>query len=217
MLITRNEIDFQVSDNSLYQSFWNWNEWESATYDNIKKFSNKEKIFIDIGAWIGPITLYAAKLNRVYYAFEPDPIAYAELQSNVITNKLDNVHTYNLAISDTVGYINMGTVELGNSMTRIGYDSNSFSVETTTISKFFVDNNINKDDVGLIKIDVEGAELDILNDEFFNDIKIPVHLSVHTPFFKNESDINKILTFVNRYDNKIETQYPHGFFDVMVY
>jgi len=217
LLITRNEIDFQVSDNSLYQSFWNWNEWESATYDNIKKFSNKEKIFIDIGAWIGPITLYAAKLNRVCYAFEPDPTAYAELQSNVITNKLDNVHIYNLAISDTVGYINMGTVELGNSMTRIGYDSNSFSVETTTISKFFVDNNINKDDVGLIKIDVEGAELDILNDEFFNDIKIPVHLSVHTPFFKNESDINKILTFVNRYDNKIETQYPHGFFDVMVY
>ena len=217
MLVKKNDVEFQVTDNLLYESFWNWNDWEIDTYKNINKFFNQDKIFIDIGAWIGPIVLYAAKYNKMCYAVEPDPIAYRELQANILLNKFNNVYTHNVAISDKIGYTTMGSDTLGNSMTKLGHQHNQFITKTTTISNFLLENNINKNDIGIIKIDVEGAEVNILSDEVFNDTEIPVHLSVHTPFFKHDSDISLISSFVSKYDNKIETYYPHGFFDVLVY
>ena len=38
------------------------------------------KIFIDIGAWIGPYTLIAASMGMKVYAFEPDKVAFQELK-----------------------------------------------------------------------------------------------------------------------------------------
>ena len=59
----------------------------------------------------------------------------------------------------------------------------------------------------MIKIDVEGAEVEIIQDPFFaNNPNIPIHLSVHPPLFNQESyttSINAIYDFCRQYKHYI--------------
>ena len=58
---------------SLYQSFWsNFLNWEQDDLNFVIKKGEQDKIFIDIGAWIGPYTLIAASMGMKVYAFEPE-------------------------------------------------------------------------------------------------------------------------------------------------
>ena len=203
MLVNRCGIDFVVTEGQ-NNTFWNIYNWEQDTYTFLQKFSDPEKIFIDIGAWIGPISLPATKLNKMCYALEPDPIAYKELQTNINLNNIDNIKSYNLAMFNVNGFIKMGSEVLGSSVTSIGSNINTFDVKCITMSCFIEENNINQNEISLIKIDVEGSETEILKDDFFRSTEVPVHLSLHGPYFKNKvEDSSIIIEFINRYKNKV--------------
>lgn len=60
MKIQKEGFEFDVIDHE----FWKDEGWERFTYYCIKNFSNSNKTFIDIGSWIGPISLVASKLNK---------------------------------------------------------------------------------------------------------------------------------------------------------
>ncbi len=201
MLIHKMGYDFTVTDTPAYQTFWNDFQWEQFTYECVGSLSDKDKVFIDVGAWIGPISLYAAKLNKTCYAIEPDSIAFGELQTNLQLNDIDNVKLYNMAISNVNGTIRLGSEELGNSNTRATSTKNSFEVESLTMSEFITRNNIDVNSISMIKIDTEGGEVNILKDPFFAEAKIPLHLSIHMPFFENKDDIKYVYDIVRRYSN----------------
>ena len=67
----------------------------------------KADIFVDVGAAYGWYTLKAANIMRhgLILAFEPDPTAYAVLQTNLAINRIsrDRVKTYMVALSDSEG------------------------------------------------------------------------------------------------------------------
>ena len=64
-----------------YQNFWNnFSNWEQNDLDFLSQIGEENKIFIDIGAWIGPYTLVAASMGMKVYAFEPDKVAFQELK-----------------------------------------------------------------------------------------------------------------------------------------
>ena len=61
---------------------------------------------IDIGANIGLFTLILAKLvgkSGHVYSFEPDPQLFQILNENVKLNQLENVSTFQLAVSNKIG------------------------------------------------------------------------------------------------------------------
>ena len=128
-------------------------------------------VYIDFGAWVGPTALFASSYAKAVYAMEPDPGAYYELHWNVKMNPsiASKAETAQLCISDAAGVLEMHG-ELGSSMSTLleypGADDHrknnntnyaDFKVECMTLQTFLDNKGINIGDVGLIKMDTEGA------------------------------------------------------------
>jgi FkbM family methyltransferase len=130
-------------------------EWQYKQINALKQIAQPYWKYIDIGASTGELLQYFIKSMDYGYAFEPDPMNYANLINRFGNN---NVTIINKAVSDICGNINfwdngshMGNI-LGHDMSFTPY-ANSFLVESTTLDDFLVDKSVD-----FIKIDVEGAE-----------------------------------------------------------
>lgn len=120
------------------------------------KFIDKDKIVLDIGASVGLYTNYFAQHARVVYAFEPVPYCYNEL--NKVLKKQSNIFTFNIALSDHSGvepfYLDPNRLS-NNSLLNLMNGPKIF-VEVRRLDSFAFQ------DIGFIKIDTEGTELDVL-------------------------------------------------------
>jgi len=193
--------NIKISSNQR-EEFWRdveQNKWESFSFDLLDKYIKKDKLFIDIGAWNGVLSLYSAKLGARVISFEPDIVAYNELKDNILLNKdiAENIKYSMKAISNKNGfaYISNITEGFGNSMSSLINRENSKKgnkVECITLPKFITDNNINPSDICLIKIDTEGGEALIIPQcrEFLKKYKPVIYLSLHSFWFPDrENDI----------------------------
>lgn len=146
----------------VYQRF---PEYEEMNYIHNKL--KKGDVFIDIGANIGAISLIAASKvgdHGKVYAFEPNKVVLPRLVENVHLNNMDGIiKVLAMAVSNTnseVTFIN----EEASEVSHISYSKRSEMttelVKTVALNKFIKNNKINK--VKMIKIDVEGAELNVL-------------------------------------------------------
>lgn len=61
--------------------------WETETLALLEPLVKEADLFIDIGAWIGPMTLFAASAGAKVLALEPDPVALEGLRANVALNQ----------------------------------------------------------------------------------------------------------------------------------
>lgn len=126
---------------------------------------------LDIGANFGTFAIPIAKRNPelTILAFEPQRIIFNQLCGNAILNSLDNVYTYNFAISDKEDTI---LIETPNYNTEINIGAFSFDslvkekCPTTTGEKELINlitiDSLNLTNVALLKIDVEGMELSVI-------------------------------------------------------
>lgn len=62
--------------------------WEDETLAWVAARARPGTVFVDIGAWIGPVGLLAARLGARVVALEPDPVARASLEENFALNGL---------------------------------------------------------------------------------------------------------------------------------
>jgi len=140
------------------------------------------KTFVDIGANIGTTTLPAIMEwgFKDVIAFEPDPINFNLLQQNSLQNHVSlKVHAYNLALSDREAILDfeLSTVNAGDHRIRIepgqGRHNDEhlddleeprsiISVEATTFYAFILKHNISIDNFGLVWIDTQGHEGQVL-------------------------------------------------------
>ncbi len=135
----------------------------------IEKNVKEKQVVFDIGANVGFLTLTFSKQvkkNGKVFAFEPEPKNFKKLQENILLNDFENISLNNFAISSINDKLklylsddnNFGTHSLVNE--RIN-STNYVTVETKKLDNFVFQNNINK--IDWIKIDVEGAEIDVIN------------------------------------------------------
>jgi hypothetical protein len=102
------EIDSFQRGSVVFESFWKSverGEWEPYTFSVLDRFVTPETTVIDIGAWIGPVTLYAAKTAKHVFAIEPDPVAFKELSALA---SVPNVSLFNHAILNRNGKVTLG-------------------------------------------------------------------------------------------------------------
>ena len=119
--------------------------------------------YVDVGAFTGQVykkLLDSKKVSiREAHLYEPNPESYVELKKILIPG---HAHAYQVAVSDNVGTVNLIP---GRSMTKIVDDNYSglgdiFSVNCVKLddqSELYTDKKIN-----ILKIDVEGGELNVL-------------------------------------------------------
>ena len=129
----------------------------------------KSKQFVDCGAHMGSWTLVMARHFREVHAFEPQRLLFQQLCGNAALNGLTNVFAYNIGLDARPGQLTLHRpgVDRGSSSARtdvaqrFGADGIPTSPEVIPVAK--LDNYAGiLNDVGLIKIDVEGMELRVL-------------------------------------------------------
>lgn len=84
--IIRSGLPFRVypKDPPGNPDFWHRRmTWETPTYEALAARLALGTVFWDVGAWCGPFTLFAKAAGATTWAFEPDPVAYANLIENL--------------------------------------------------------------------------------------------------------------------------------------
>lgn len=133
--------------------------------------NRKEKVnILDVGAHIGLSTLYF-KLqypNSNIVCFEPNPFTFSLLKENIFTNSLKNVEIHNIAVAknsfekeffiDSSGRNAFSTGSFRKDAWNGTQKSKSIKVKTEPLSKYI------KNEIDLIKLDVEGVEREILKE-----------------------------------------------------
>lgn len=118
---------------------------------------------IDAGANIGLATYYVRRMCKAgkVICFEPNPETFAVLRANAAAGKWDNVVLHNAAVAATDGeaeFAVMADAPLAASMAPRNTDrvTGHIKVPTLNLRPFL------QEPVGLLKIDIEGAEADVL-------------------------------------------------------
>jgi len=126
----------------------------------------KQPVIIDCGANIGMSVLYFKKLypQSKIIAFEANPSAFKLLESNISDNKLLDIELHNTALYDKETNISFfagdrqGSLVASIQKERGG--QGEMKVRAEKLSSYLK----NLDSVDLVKMDVEGAELNIVDD-----------------------------------------------------
>ncbi|MEY4571968.1 MAG: hypothetical protein RLZ10_1185 [Bacteroidota bacterium] len=130
-------------------------------------YARKSEYILDIGSNFGYYSLLACDVNPncKILAFEPAPEMFAVLQHNLRLNQYDNVKALNIGLSDRIGRFDFFVADAkhtgmsGLSMPD-GVGGQKIEVDISTVDSILKEHISFKP--GLIKIDVEGNELNVL-------------------------------------------------------
>jgi len=121
-------------------------------------------VLVDIGAHIGKYTVTAAKLvgnEGMVVAIEPCPVNYHTLLRNIGFNKLQNVIALNFAAWDEDCELKLFTGDTaGHHSAKINRGLGGFTVKAKVMDHILKELHVGR--VDWIKIDVEGAECEVL-------------------------------------------------------
>jgi FkbM family methyltransferase len=128
---------------------------------------------LDIGANLGTFCVPLAKkiTKHKYHAFEPQRIIYYQLCANVFINSLGNVYTYEAGLSnqeadvelevpDYTAETNIGAFSIDKEVRENEYECQTSGGKEKMILMTL--DSVGFENVRLIKIDVEGHELEVL-------------------------------------------------------
>lgn len=156
----------RMPDGSIIFSFFDCiPDFDVMYFDRVyERFGNLKEgnVVIDCGANVGVFTVMAAqKTKGSTIAYEPYPKNYDLLQRNIVVNGLTNVRTFRTAVtSEPEGKIKLFVSDggVGHSIREISH--RFIEVETTNLDRCLQSQP--SFDKAFLKLDVEGAELDIL-------------------------------------------------------
>ncbi len=160
--------------------------WEPETFAVLSQYLDKQHDYLDIGAWIGPTVLYGARKARHVWCFEPDPAAFRALFWNLDLNDMHNVSAFPVALSQGFGVARMASFggERGDSMTSLLNADGDQGVDALTIGWEAFAAEVDLSAVSLVKMDIEGAEFDVLPTliPWLKAQRPALYLSTHAPF-----------------------------------
>lgn len=152
--------------------------WKGFYARNILALLNRlldhsDMVLFDVGANEGEETVFSAKRipEGQVFAFEPNPSVRSRLVQNVALNGFHNVSIQSIGLDSQPGTRVLygpsersgdGTVNEGQGTIypREGVDTPLGQITLSTLDMFVAEHNVPR--VDLIKIDVEGAELNVL-------------------------------------------------------
>jgi FkbM family methyltransferase len=184
--------------------------------DIITRFTPKEgDIVIDIGAHIGLYTIISSKrvgAQGKVVAIEADPENFEMLNSNIKLNQLTNVIPLNYAVYSKETKIKLYLPSGESGFTKyntimpnwINTQEKFVEVNANTLDYLLQLNKIRQEEVNWIKIDVEGAEFEVLKgatDVLSKSKDVAILMELHGPPHIYRPKVEEL---VNLYNFKIE-------------
>lgn len=123
----------------------------------VMDFLGEASVVLDCGANHGAFSVELARKHRArVYGFEPDPRLFPRLP------EVANASFFNLAVSGTGGdmILNLGEGNCSSARFSEGAGQASVTVGATTLDAFCNEKSLRA--IDLLKLDIEGAEIDVL-------------------------------------------------------
>ena len=158
---TRLGFDLCV-DETCGNPYWRLGEYEVGTLGLIRRMLAQGGTFIDVGASVGQMTLFAAiqpSTTRVL-AFEPHATRFRYLSLGVQRAGLGNVDVFPHALGDVEGTAYLRSDLVSPSMVGASPESGASVIEVRRLDDVLAEMNVPR--VDLVKLDVEGAELEVV-------------------------------------------------------
>jgi len=210
-----------------YRYYSRWEDFKPGREEDIiKLFRPKEgDIVIDVGAHIGKYTIIASKMvgsKGKVFAIEAHPDNYEILKKNIALNNLRNVIALNYAVHSEKTVVKLYEPDQDEGATIYNTimadrpssnNQNFIEVKADTLDSLLSQNMIKE--VNWIKIDVEGAEYEVLvgaSGILSNSKDIACLIEVHILLQKNKNFYGEIVHYLGSkgYDVTFEKKYGSG-------
>jgi len=171
--------------------------------------SSREEVFLDVGAHYGLVSARLASLHprssRVI-AIEAHPANYRVLKSNIELNHLTNIKAFNFAIADFTGTTHMSAHDGVSTHYKLTNENRStdplFEVQCYQLPEVVAKLGI--DHVDLVKLDIEGLELKVLQTCFPAMASSVGKLDVEVHYFGDVAAIRSLL-ISNGFDVQVKS------------
>ena len=192
-----------IVDQGIDRSIYYFGTYEPGTLHIISKCIKTGDSFIDVGSNIGLITLYAASLvgeSGKIYSFEPFNNTFNILLENIKLNNYNNIVPINLALGAKKERrsIFQKIKESRGSASLINPKNSSSAnqVFVETLDNFITNNEISQ--IRMIKIDVEGWELEVLKGSrsILEDTNAPIICIEYSRLHPNLGQLFDIYQFI---------------------
>ena len=168
---------------------------EFSLIRKIKKELPANFTYVDVGSNIGTtIWLFAAEAKKIY-GYEPIPHLHATISDSISFNSVSNIILINKAIGNTEGYISMLNSDNSNVVLEEQKDSVKSIISTLDLELG------QEKKIDLIKIDVEGFELKVLEGAttIIKQHKPRLLVELHPGFIRNYGgDLKFVVDFIEK-------------------
>jgi FkbM family methyltransferase len=183
------------------------------------EIDHPEPRIIDVGAHIGVATHYFKRTHPTanLTAVEPHPVAFNLLQENCSWNRLENVSFIHAAVvTETQKATNQNHITLhtdaqgewlsSTSILERGWNAGQDGMHEITVPAITLTELINNQPVQLLKMDIEGAEWDVLLSAG-EELRLVERLVLeYHPY--QEHDVNKLVAALQQYQLRLTEPIP---------
>jgi FkbM family methyltransferase len=197
------QFKIDVTGDPYGEAFWKSIEvrkYEPDTVGFLEDNLSPDIIFMDIGAANGAMTMIASLLGSEVVSYEPDPTMFEILERNIQLNPniKRNVTLKNCGISNTPSTLKFNSDADSSILSSIVVGNNKSEgklVSIRALTDEIREINKNSSKKIVIKMDIEGAEWRILNDEnvleTLRESHATILLAVHPGFYRPHKKIVK--------------------------
>lgn len=181
--------------------FKHYDGWEPETHAVLDKYLHPDKCFVDIGAWIGPLTMYASLSSKHVYSIEADPVALQCLNAGIAESSCMNVTVIDKALCAQTGWVCMTRnlfrpcSALGDSTSQVkecvterddAHPTPSCSVKDLEAMGLF-------DNASIVKVDIEGGEQHVILNllRVCHKKHVPLYVSFHLTWWSRSPGLTR--------------------------
>ena len=160
-------VHFQ-NDDPIGSCLYYYGEWAQQEMDLFDQILTQQSNVIDVGANIGTHTVYfSSKCNQgTIVAIEPQIYIFEMLATNILVNGCYNTIPIHAGVSDKAGKANLTNINPFSEQQKVNYGEYKVQLDSENgleTNIIVLDQFINMPKFNLLKIDVEGLEVSVLN------------------------------------------------------